>query len=306
MSKHLCLLFTGLIGCSVSEPVDESTSETDVLPSDPQHIFSFAAIADPHITTDNDHADRLRDAVSWIDAEAAARSIEVVVILGDVGWSGGAPLARSILDELPVPYVPINGDNEIQNGEEIDYHMAFESHYEGLSQQLDNWRKAPVPVFDEIAQRDAWFQNLAFTHHGVRFVGLDWSYRLSDPLFGEMGHLHDFDGGTLPWLEEELAAADGLGESVVLFTHEPMVLMPGGFTAVDFDVLAQTIQPYEDLVYANLAGHLHIGGEIELLEAGIDVQLVDATWDDVVTVHVVDVYSDGRAFTYEHENIEIN
>ena len=253
----------------------------------------------------DDHAHRLRDALAWIDAEAEARSIELVVVLGDVGWNGGAAIARGILDTSSVPYVPINGDNEIQADSEEDYQFAFETHYQSLEQQLDDWRKAPVPVFDTVNNVDSYLQNFSFNHKGVRFIGLDWSSRLLDPLYGEMAHLHDFDGGTFRWLADELAAYEGAEESVVMLTHEPMVMMPGGFNATDWDQVSAIIEPHGGQVYANLSGHLHLNAEVEALDAGIDVFVVDATWDDSVTVRLVSVWGDGQRMTYEHEVVVV-
>ena len=89
---------------------------------DPVAQFSFALIADPHITGPGEHEERLRAAVAAVEERVASDNIELVFVLGDIAWSGGYDLAHAALS---VPWVPVQGDNPIQVGEEDGFELAF-------------------------------------------------------------------------------------------------------------------------------------------------------------------------------------
>jgi len=312
-SSTLLTILTATAACTASDAPDafetDDSAETDgtvQAPGDP-YAFSFVAIADPHVTRDDDHAERLRRVVAWIDDQAEARDVRFVVILGDIAWRDGYDLTLDILDELPVPWVPVAGDNPIQSGEEEIFHDAFSAVWADLSDTLPGFVLQPTPVDNPIEGGQSWLHNLSFSYEGVRFVGLDLNARVLDKIQGEMADLHDFDGGTLPFLRKELGdlverPADGL----VMMTHEPMVMMPGGFDLVEFDTVSSLTSPWADTLTMNLAGHLHVDADIPQPEAGFDVHILDATWDDAVRFGVLDVAFDGRALAVDLERVEID
>lgn len=288
---------------------DPEPDDSDALaeaPGEP-YGFSFVAIADPHVTRDDDHAERLRRVVAWIDDQAEARDLRFAVLLGDIAWRDGYDLTIDILDALPVPWVPVAGDNPIQSGEEEIFHDAFAPVWDGLAEELPGFALQPTPVANPIEGGQSWLHNLSFTYEGVRFLGLDLNARVLDKIQGEMADLHDFDGGTLPFLEDEL---DGLAEdpadALVMMTHEPMVMMPGGFDLDEFATVSSLTSPWADTVTMNLAGHLHLDADIPQPEAGFDVHILDATWDDAVRFGVLDVAYDGRDLTIELERVQID
>jgi 3',5'-cyclic AMP phosphodiesterase CpdA len=294
------LLALILAGCE-PEPVD-----TEPEPVAPEFAFAFAVLADPHVSANNEHDERLRAAVGWIAERVEERDIELVLVAGDVAWHGGHGDALDALHEAPIPVVPIIGDNEIQFGEEQVWDEAFSEHFAALEEQLDGFRRPPRPTWNPEREQESWFQSFVFEHRGVRFVGCDLSPRVVDPIWGEMAEAHDFEGGTLPWLRDALAdAASRADESIVLVSHQPMMMVPGGFVVDDWEKVVALLGPVADKVAMNLAGHLHVNGETSLEDAGIDVYLTDATWDDEVTVRVVDVWTTGDAFTFEHELVEV-
>ncbi len=272
--------------------------DTTAPPMEPR--FSVAVVADPHAYGGAENLQRLEAAVAWIETHAAERQIELVLILGDVTWNDGFDDARAALDELSMPYVPIIGDNEVHSDDEQAWEEAFASQFEALASELDGWRKAEMPVFHPDAEADVWFQNTAFDVQGVHFVGLDWAARGVDGILGEAGFLHDFDGGTFPWFEDEVAAAaEGAEESVIFFTHIPMHL--GAFDLEQMAALTGVTGPAADLVYANLAGHVHVNAEVEVEDGGYTVFVTDAVWDDENTVRMIQVSGNGLRFEYEHE-----
>src|SRR6056297_1068022 len=105
LTSLICLLFIVL-------------SPETLLSSD----FSFALIADPHIDNDPAHQKNLNKAVDWIIENKSRTGIQLVFVLGDIGWSGthknpNLLKAKKILDRLQqnkILYCPVIGDNEIQ------------------------------------------------------------------------------------------------------------------------------------------------------------------------------------------------
>ena len=240
--------------------------------------------------------------MAWINDHAAERRIELVLIVGDIAWGAGLQAAPGLLGELTVPWVPLNGDNEIETDQEEGFHAAFAAQWERLAGELDGWAKAPVPV-DFPGAGPRWLVNLSFDHGGVHFVGLDWCARGVAGLGAEMGDLHDFDGGTWRWLEADLAAhAEGPGEGVVLFSHMPMHF--GVFDPDELGKLYALLDPYADRVHADYAGHVHSSYEL-VGEGPLDVYVCDAVHDDDTTVRVVEVSGNGRRFEYAQDEVVV-
>jgi len=299
-------LLAGLLWLGCTGADDDAVDDDDSAGVEPEleTLFAFAVLADPHITADADRAERLQAALDWIDAEAAPRGIELTVVLGDIGWGEDLATARALLDGLSVPYVPIIGDNEIQIDSEVTFDETFTPQYDALSSVLTDWEQAPTPVANPEIGEDSYFQNHAFTHHGVRFIGLDWCVRGDDGPMGETGDLQDFDGGTLPWLESQLAAAaDGPLDSVVMLSHLPMQL--GMFILEELEVLDAALEPHRGILAVNLAGHVHQDSE-GTHDDYYDVYTTDAVWDDEVTVRVITVAGNGVRFTYDHELVVVD
>jgi hypothetical protein len=273
-------------------------------PDEPEleSLFSLAVITDTHITGSEERVERLTTAVEWIDGHAAERQIEIVFVLGDIGWNGGLPQAKALLDELDVPYVPLVGDNELHAGEDETFHDTFLPQYDVLTASVDDFRRAPVPVWDVDAGMDAWLQNLAFEYRGLHLFALDLCIRGDDSIMGEFADLHDVEGGTWPWLSAELSALEpAREESVILLTHIPMML--GALDTVEMPMVDALLGPLGDYVYANLAGHVHGN----LLEEGpaFDVYMTDATHDDENTVRVIEVQGNDLRFAYAHELVVV-
>ena len=286
-----------LLACTTSE-VDSAAE----VAGEPELQFSFAAIADPHIAGTPEYTERLQSTVDWIDANRGERSIELVVVLGDIGWGEGLETAASILETLEVPFVPVIGDNEGHFGSGEDFDALFAEQFAELEELGTDWVHRDVPVYDPVSDQDIWLQNYAFTYLGLRWVICDWASRVDDVVLGETGALHDYDGGTLSFLEEQLEDLEAYDdESLILATHNPMFLIPGGFDLDQSATVNALTAPVGEKVAMNLAGHFHIDHEESVEDGGYDVYVVDAVWDDVKTVRMIEVWFDGVTFTYEHE-----
>jgi len=294
-----------------STPADSAdtvdTADTGIAETEPVHAFRFAIIADPHVTREGDSLDRLHAAVAHLDAMHADTPIAFVAVLGDIAWGDGWSHSRDALNALQVPWVPIQGDNPIQVGEEADFDAEFGAQLDSLSGHLDDWQRAPLPVADPI-YGESWLTNIAFTYDGVTFIGLDWNSREVGTLFGETPDLFDMPGGTLPFLEDvlaDVASEDGLDGRVVTLTHMPMMYGPGFFTVDEQDALETRLAPYTHLLHANHAGHLHANADTEWAELSMEVVVTDATWDDDNAVRVVDVAKTNLRVVTTHEVVVV-
>lgn len=294
-------LATACVSAPEGEVVDPEWSAGALAPR-----FRFAVIADPHITSaDGDRPERLAQVVDWINASAAEEDLRFVLVLGDIAWSDGFTTARTALDQLSIPYVPINGDNEVQFGADGTFDEVFADQYAFLSTTFDGWEMGATAVHDLDADRDTWFHNFAFDYEGVRFVGLDWASRHLGGPESELGVLHDYPDGTMPFLREQLAGesadrpVEAPLESMVLFSHIPMHL--GGFDLDGAAVLTDAVGAVGTSVWANLAGHYHFDGEERVEEGGYDVIVSDAVWDDEVEVRVVSAAANEETFSWHTE-----
>ena len=271
------------------------------------HVFTFAVLADPHVTAEGERTERLRDALAWIEGQAGARAIELVLVAGDVAWDQGYAPLLAAMEETSLPWVPITGDNEVNVGEEAVWDAAFSPHYDDLATSLDGWTRLPRPAHDPDTGRDAWLQCFAFRWRGVTFVGVDIASRVPGLLEGEIGRLHDFPGGSLPFLEQQLASRpEGPARDVVILTHNPLQQTIGGLMPEDQARLDEVLAPHADRVAMALGGHLHVDYE----DADNDgrpygVYLTDAVWDDEVRLRLIEVWSDGRSFSYVQETVTV-
>ncbi len=285
----------------------EDTAELESTVEEPVYAFSIAILADPHISGNEEHTARLEEAIAWINDHAEERHIELVPVLGDVGWGAGLQTAKATLDGLTIPYLPIIGDNEIQYGDEENFATVFSPQMSWLSDNTEDFSYGGLSVWNPEESKESYFTNFAFTHKGVRMIALDWSSRLpsSEGIWTEFGYLHDFEGGSFPFLESELQQLSAQRINSTLFlTHIPMSV--GSFNADQMGSFEEILAPYTDLVYANFAGHLHVNVEEENLDRGYDLFVSDAVWDDVITIRVLDVYQNSERVLFEQEVIEFD
>ena len=270
-------------------------------------VFAFAVIADPHITSKDAHYARTKTVIAWLNDNAKARSIEFVWVLGDIGWHKGLPLARELLETLQIPYLPVLGDNEIQNGDqEEEFDQVYGPTFKSLNGKLANFRRAAVPVSHPVTKQVYRLQNFSFDHRGVHFVGLDFNSRVKHEYLGEQDSLYDFKGGTWPWLVDDIKSLHGRAqESVLLFSHIPLHASPGAFDVAEMATVTSLTAPRADLVYANFAGHYHDDLDLHPGGSGYEVFVTDAIWDDEIRVRLVSVLSDGQRFEYQQQLVSV-
>lgn len=295
-----------LLACNGgTEPKNTDTAVDTAVVDEMAFVFSIAVLADPHISGNAEHTARLQEAIAWINEHRESRQIELVPVLGDVGWGVGLTDSKTLLDGLQVPYIPIIGDNEIQYGDEENFTTVYNEQFEWLSENTEAWTFGGGAVWNPEEAKDSFFTNMAFTHKGVRLIALDWASRLpsSEGIWTEFGYIHDFEGGTKAFLESELSMISASKEGATLFlTHIPMMI--GSFDAEKMDVISTTVEAYTDRIYANFAGHMHVNVEDDSRDRGYEVYVTNAVWDDVITIRMLDVYQNSNAVYFEQELIE--
>jgi hypothetical protein len=284
--------------------------------------FSFAIIADPHVSGNPDHTVKFETAVDWIISHKDGKDIELTFVLGDIAWGGSGghrnlKTAKKILDRLSkngITYVPVIGDNEVQAGCEKEFQEVFRPHFKRLSGILVNWRKAPAPV------ADMYLQNFSFDYKGCHFVCPDLNSRKAGD---EGGELHDFTGGSWPWFKKDIERCPKpKNENIVIMTHIGM--FHTGFEFADkfvfseseIDKIKSFLNDYKDNVDSNYAGHLHLNWYVpvwsKLFVPLYHVRVTDETWSELpwpesqepgLTVRWVQVYNSGMKISYQ-QNIE--
>lgn len=292
----------------VRQPARTDTGEADSgnTPDFERPLFSIAIIADPHVVGPGEHDARLHAAVDWVEEHAAARDIQLTVILGDICWGDGFTYAHDALNRLSMPWVPVMGDNVVQAQQEDIFHATFVGQLEGLHGSLTGFEVQPTPVWNPERGTESWLQNLRFDFGGIRFLSVDWNSREVGSIWGETPDLHDFEGGTWPWLLSELERVeDRPKDSVILLSHMPLFEGIGGLTTVEADKVVDALYPRRQAVWANLAGHLHWSNSEVWERAGIEVHVTDATWDDRNTIRIIDVSETQEGFSYGHSLEEV-
>jgi len=312
----LCFVGFLLVGC---------------LPPEGQ-VFSFAVIADPHASSGTGNVEELAACVDWINVhhDEEDKGIAMAFVLGDIGGSLGT-LAKAVLDDLVIPYVPVIGDNDVHwsgggDGEDgyfsggREFENTFGGVYDDLALDLENWWKAPTPVWNPEIERDSYLHNFSFDHEGVHFVGLDWCTRKNNPtpenpLQTEQADLHDFAGGTWPWFTDDITQCTKDGEeNIVMLSHHAMHVAPiigelpvnlGAFDHDELDRIEGFTVGYGSYVYANIAGHYHIDLFEPRPDGGYEIYM---TWgvheEPTARMKLVRVYrEESGPFTYHHQYV---
>ena len=67
------------------------------------------------------------------------RNLELVLVVGDIGWGDGLYESVEELEKLQIPYVPIIGDNEVAYGSQFDFEVAFSDAWIRLYEQFSDY-----------------------------------------------------------------------------------------------------------------------------------------------------------------------
>lgn len=301
----------------------------------PGRLFSFAVITDTHIGegfpdygtegyedwggAEYELTDLLLETVDKINEAAPAYGIDFVLALGDLSDSGELSeliAVRSILDGLRVPYFPLLGNHDVwpyctdAEGSTLEppspvgdafFETVFEVHFDDLARLFPGLTGLPVPVHNPEHDCASTFINYTFDYMGYHFVCLDFVSR-GHALLGAPGvmpeaDLHDFDGGTWPWLTGCLENLGGAGDrNVFIFSHHAPVVRFMGidcFTPGEYGTMESFITDggYDARIAAFFAGHWHFN-RTDTTFGSLPLILTDAEKESGA-VRVVQVFSDG-------------
>jgi len=151
-------------------------------------------------------------------------------------------------------------------------------------------------VWNEEVNQDSMFGNFSFSHLGIRYIGLDWAARVEGTILGEMGDLHNFEGGSYPWLFNELALLSSEEQPVFFLSHIPMYVNAGAFDIYEMESLETLIASYSDKIISNFAGHYHT--DVENQQEHYDLVVIDAIWDDEIRFQQLHVIQEGDQFSF--------
>lgn len=268
------------------------------------HHFSFVHLTDTHIGEGDEDGDygtygwldempvgdvgypakRLRKAVNWINAHADSLKIKFVIVTGDITDSGERSeflKFKEIISTLKIPYIPLIGNHDVWPytrhteaatpcGDSL-MNVIFYEHFQQLERNFGNWNNGTLRqrVDNPIAGNKNFLQNFSFGYENYVFMLTDFGTRKhaepGEKGVGPQADLHDFAGGTFPWVSSQLEKYTYASENVFLFTHWPMTKDPlvnvhlssMAFSPSEYKKLAAMLYPYRAYVAAWFSGHIH-------------------------------------------------
>jgi len=309
----------------------EATTDA-VAPEDagPGRLFSFAIVTDLHVGesvddygtpgyddsggADDAQTANLALAVNRINASVSQYDIAFVMVLGDNGDSGERSeiaMSRALLDQLAVPYFPLIGNHDMWPhtasseapsplGDRY-FETIFGPRYQTLAAAFPSLERAPTPVLNPTTGLVSSFINFGFDYRGYHFVALDLVTRehglLGFPGVLTSADLHDFSGGTWPWLTGYLAQLSALGDhNVLIFCHHPPIvdsLGIDGLTLAEQNQIDDFIRDngYANNIYGFFSGHHHLNYTLTRYQGQRIVATADCAGS--ATVRVVQIYGNG-------------
>lgn len=287
---------------------DTSVLESSVNGSLGGDSFTFVQLTDLHIgegvndygTTGYDDsassgnegapAQRLREAVSWINTNKETRNIAFVIVTGDMTDSGEKSeflKAKEILDTLTIPYIPMLGNHDVWPytssqeasspiGDEY-FKDIFAPVFTSLGSSFSGWSDGTrlTRVWNSENDCYCYFQNFSFNYRGYHFMFADFNARQHAP-FGYKGvgpeaNLYDFTGGTWQWFTADYNNFSPKGnDNILIFAHHPLTKdIYGGivsFSVGEYNKIANFLNDNNKKNYTGLwnAGHLHRSKEYSI------------------------------------------
>ena len=129
-------------------------------------------------------------------------------------------------------------------------------------------------------------------------MGLDWAARVGG-ILGEMGDVHNFAGGSYPWLSDELAIHSEEEKPMFFVSHIPMYVNAGAFDIFEMELVESLLASYADKFISNFAGHYHT--DVENAQEYYDLVVIDAIWDDEIRFQQLYITKEGDRFSFLNE-----
>ena len=266
----------------------------------PRAAFSFVHLTDIHVGEHIDDygtpgyygdtmpagdvgyaAERLRNAVNWINKNAHKRNIKFAIVTGDLTDSGEKSefdKVNEILSTLTVPFIPQIGNHDVVSHNATDRaptalgdslcNLTFHAEFDTLRKWADKWDDGYrlTKVYSPYSRHEQYFQNFKFAYQGYEFVFCDLNprfiYGRPKTDHGPNPRLNDFPNASFEWLTKSLAAQpDSTQHNVIICTHQPphhdFMSIFNGLPTPEYNKLTQTLLPYRSHLALWLAGHVH-------------------------------------------------
>jgi 3',5'-cyclic AMP phosphodiesterase CpdA len=226
-------------------------------------------------------AQRLRNTVRWINEFADSLKIKFVIVSGDLTDSGERSeflKFKEIIDSLKIPYIPHIGNHDVwpytsssqapaPNGDEI-INEVFSDQYDFLKNWFPYWNDGTrlIQTWNPEANVNCYFQNFAFKYDDYHFVLGDYNPRnpaaFNEPGIGPEAQLHNFQGGSWPWMKNYIDNIPDKGnKNVIVVTHHPPTKDPwaavNAFSYGEYDAISKYVATVKDHVAMWFAGHIH-------------------------------------------------
>ena len=189
--------------------------------------------------------------------------------------------------------------------------VIADPHVSGPGEHADRLMAAVAWVNDHAIDRDlqlvvvlgdiAWDDGIGLADEILGELTVSWVPVLGDNEI-QSG---DAEAFFVAFADQLAQTVTGLDDSVVVLSHMPLFDGPGGLTVDEAAQVVETLDPHRDTVWANLAGHLHGNSSMVWDEAGLEVHVTDATWDDDNALRVVTVTGNDHRFAYAHDLVVI-
>ena len=225
-------------------------------------------------------AQYLRTCVDWINDNYGYYGIEFVIVSGDMThsaeWSEFSK-AKEILDSLEIPYVPVLGNHDVwpyTDDDEAEYGYGdeyfkdtFDDTFDDLAQFFDNWDDGTRldQVWNPEVGYYCYFQNFSFDFEGFHFVIADFNTRehapFDEPGIGPEADMHNFDGGTWPWFQDDIDNANHGDDNIYIIAHHPLrntaQLPLFAFSSGEYSSITSFLNGYKNNIGLWAAGHIH-------------------------------------------------
>lgn len=290
----VCFSVTNITSYVYASP---NVSTSSINSSSGGNSFTFVHLTDLHIGRDIDDygtqgyddeapegdvgvaAQKLREAVNWINENYESKGIEFVVVTGDISDSAEKSeflKAKEILDTLFIPYVPIVGnhdiwpytsDSEAPEAVGVQYFMeVFEDTFDSLSTTFPEWDDGTrlTKTWNPEQNCYNYFQNFAFDYKGYHFICADFNARFHAESVGvpSEASLYDFQGGTWNWFKQHYNGYESIGDdNMLIFAHHGLTNMyKSTFSPNEYSKVSKFLYDNGNINHTGLwcYGHIHI------------------------------------------------
>lgn len=233
-------------------------------------------------------AQRMSDAVKWVNSNAERLKIKFVVFSGDLTNNAEKSQFlkfKQIADSLVIPYIPMMGNHDLwpntsqhespfPNGDSI-CNAVFSDRFNLLQSQFTGWDDGTrlKRVWYADGQCYSYFQNFSFRYGSYIFMFTDFAPRVHaikrDKGVGPEADLLSYKGGSWHYFKKFVKNAEGKQtKNMIFFSHYPLTKhfwsFIAGFPFCDYIKMTRFLAAYRSSCAAWIAGHFHYDKEFTI------------------------------------------